>query len=409
MINKVKSLIFSKSVLLRFTFFNYLDKLIIFSLPLVVLFLTKDQKIYNDIEYIFSISAILSVVVDLGLRNYLFYGYRQSNNKDEFIIETKNYFLIITYCLLLLSFLTGLVISFYNTVLVLLAGYICVRTLYLFYTGYYSIYFRLIDKPSLIFLFTTPVNFISIVLVFLFCGKHPNIALVLLFVPQLILLFSCILSLNNLKKLKFINLIKFIKTSLAYSWPIIINLTLISYINNLAKIYAFNYMSPDDMYQISYIFRISMIIQIVHASVSAFYAKKVYMDTSPGINWRVFWIYSFFIAIATLAAIIFTIGINFIGIIKEVKINSAFIMILMFTLMWCFQAYFEMYYGKYNKNRMILLFSLISSLLYTGTILNLSNKNVISLSFLLMVIGILSLCMTVIYLPMILKPRKQII
>src|SRR5690606_29574424 len=61
---------------------SYLDKAIIFLLPLLVFQFFKDQRVYVSIEYIYSVTTVIIPLIDLGLSGYFFYAYRNSDNLE---------------------------------------------------------------------------------------------------------------------------------------------------------------------------------------------------------------------------------------------------------------------------------------------------------------------------------------
>ena len=89
MIKKLQN-IYSYSVL------NFLDKGLIFITPLLILKFFDDKVLYNTIEYIYSISAILVIFLDLGLKNYTFFYLKKSKNynRDLNKIDHTFYFYI---------------------------------------------------------------------------------------------------------------------------------------------------------------------------------------------------------------------------------------------------------------------------------------------------------------------------
>lgn len=383
--------------LLLFTFLNYIDKLISFSLPLFVLYISKSQLLYNDIEYIFSIASILVVFFDLGLNTYYFFGYKESTSKDLYIENVKQYFTlsIIFYQILgLLLILTCLIIQQGN----FLIPFVIIRILYLLVQSFYSSYFRLNDKPSHIYWLSIPVNLFAFIILFLLKDISSTL-LFWIFLPQLLLLWILTYYFIIKRQKIVLNEIKsfFIK-ALKYSWPIIINVSMVTFINNFGKIYAYNYLSSDEMYQISYVLRISLIIQMAHVSIIAFYSKSIYIDIENKINITIFKKYVFFMFIAVLLLIGFILGINKINYVKPITINLASLLIIVYTILWCFRSYFEMYMGKYNKNKLILLFSIIATLIYTGYILILGIDNFLQLSIIMLLSGAISFILSVCYL-----------
>lgn len=388
------------SGLFWFTLFNYVDKFIAFSLPLVVLYISKDKSIYNNIEYIFSIASIIVVFFDFGFNTYLFYGYKESADKANFLVDTKQYFnlYLIFYLIIAIVFLP-IFFVFENGEFILF--FVFARLLYLFSISFYSSFFRLDDKPSLIYWLSIPVNLSSILLLFLF-KDFSNLILLTFFIPQILLL--CILIIINTPKLFSLSIDKindfkiFLIKTLKYSWPILINVTLIAYVNNFGKIYAYNYLNSDEMYQISYVLRISLIIQMAHASIIAFYSKSIYEEKGVKINMDIFKKYCLFLFVAVILFFAFIFILNKTTIVDPIKLNWASIFIIVYTLVWCIRSYLELYYGKFNENKMILLFSVLSTTLYTSFLIFFGISNFFQLSLLMMISAIFSFILTAYYL-----------
>ena len=87
LINIVKSVIERRagSVWVATTF-SYIDRIMAFIMPLMVMKVIKKPEIYNSIEYVISLSILLSIFIDLGLKNYLIYFARQLGHKERAIL-----------------------------------------------------------------------------------------------------------------------------------------------------------------------------------------------------------------------------------------------------------------------------------------------------------------------------------
>ena len=75
-----------------YSFFNFVDKILIFLLPLIILKIYDDKNLYNSIEYIYSIAIIIVIFFDLGLKNYTFYFLKHSKYLNEDIKKIENTF-----------------------------------------------------------------------------------------------------------------------------------------------------------------------------------------------------------------------------------------------------------------------------------------------------------------------------
>lgn len=67
-----------------FNAFNSIDKFLVFIIPFLPLILFEDQLLYNKIEYIYSISLIIYIFTDAGIKNYSLVFFRRSTKKKNF-------------------------------------------------------------------------------------------------------------------------------------------------------------------------------------------------------------------------------------------------------------------------------------------------------------------------------------
>ena len=63
--------------LATFAVLNYVDKFLVFLLPLTVLYITHDRESYNSIEYVYSIANVIAPFF-IFFSSYAFYGYKLS-------------------------------------------------------------------------------------------------------------------------------------------------------------------------------------------------------------------------------------------------------------------------------------------------------------------------------------------
>lgn len=364
--------------LLLYTILNYIDKFIIFSLPLIVLYITKNVQIYNDVEYIFSIANITIVVLEIG-KLYLFYGYKLAVDRDLFVRQAKNYFLFIQLIYSLIGLCIYPFVYHIESPLGGLYIFIFIRILYILFINFFNYYFRLAETPSKIFLYSIPVNITSVVLICLFFKLNLGLTLEMFFLPQcLISVGSILLFFFRFRWTCISGIVPYLKNGVRYAWPIILNTLLISFVNNYGKIYAYNFLSENEMYNFSYLLRIVMIIQMAHASVIAYYSKEIYTNT--GLDFRILKLYSWFIGIAIILATLFLIGFNLVFAVNKVRLDIVFVLILFYAVCWCYQSFFELYYNKTNHNKYVLLFSLIGTGVYILLVFGVGVKGVKTLS-----------------------------
>jgi len=161
----------------------------------------------------------------------------------------------------------------------------------------------------------------------------------------------------------------YLKKALAFAWPIILNSFLFMFINNYGKIYARNFLSQEEMFQLSFVQRVALFIQLMHLSLIGYLSKRLYIDRRIGINPRLTLVYSIMLAGAVMAVIAFFAGLRIFHVPFAVELNLVTFLIIGFTVAWCYAGYFEMYVNRMNKNRYILLFSALSALVFIAVLL----------------------------------------
>ena len=117
MLHSIKKINLNKE-LIKFSLFNIADKVMIFLLPFFVLMLSNNVELYNQIEYVFSISAVLVVFIDFGLISEMFFGYKNVVEKKKFLFQRRSEFN-------LLIFIYGTIISL--LILIGLTNKLCCR------------------------------------------------------------------------------------------------------------------------------------------------------------------------------------------------------------------------------------------------------------------------------------------
>lgn len=357
---------FKKDNILLYTFFNYIDKGLAFVAPLSILYLFDDKKTYNEVEYIFSIASLLFVFLELGIKPYYFYAYKNSENKTKLISEIKG-----SINLLVWIYTVVLIVSFglhFSELVHMKALYffIAIRAVYLFLSSFLNYHYRLLDNPSWIYPITISINIGSIGI--LLIEKIVNLSYNLLFLfflfPFTFIILYAIKNIKdfNLKILK--SFFSILKKAIYYSWPIILNILLISFMNNYGKIYAYEYLNEDAMFQISFALRLSLIIHLAHASALGYLSKNIYINYTPKMFWKNFLLYSKMIGVVVCLALFGIFVTKFFGVLDQFQITLATLLIFIYVIIWCYQSYFEIYYNRIGKTKHVLSFSIISACLF---------------------------------------------
>jgi len=352
--------------LLFFTFFNLLDKAIIVLLPFAVLSLFEDKERYIQLEYIISTVNVIATVSDLGLNGYMFFLYQQSINKNEAIAKSRQISEVIFIVLVIIGVAVFL-FHFYIHTVHFLVVFIIIRALFNYITTFLTSYFRLIDKPIQVLYISLLVNATSLLLLLTFFAHGHPLTLWLVFIPQLaLILYYMAKIVTSLHKSSFSFRASFqtILKSLEFSWPSIIQVFLMVYMANYGKVNALDNLPKEDAVFLGYSLRFCMLIQLAHASLVGFYAKSILAgEDLLNISTEILKLYGMTLILTTIMVIsgMFVYQTYF---IQHEDMNEKIVLIVLFsmyTLLWCFYSYLEMYYARINRNRikMYLTFAIL--------------------------------------------------
>jgi O-antigen/teichoic acid export membrane protein len=348
---------------------NYVDKCISFLLPISILLFLNDTNLYNNIEFIFSISNILIVILDLGLKSYFLYDFRQHSDEKIYIQRIQSYF----YVQLFIYGVIGIILQFvmpdpiHNNFLL---PFITARTLILLLINFYNVYYRLIDKPQNIFYWSISINILTLLFLYIESKLLLGIDRLFLFFSFQFLFISIFLykGLESLNKINALQTIEYLRKSIRYAWPLIINVLLVTFINNYGKIYAFKFLTDEDMFQFSYVLRIAMIIQMTHSSITAFYSKTIFNDRNKKINYGIYKIYLASLCLSIIISFAIMILMYWLGYIPFNPVNLTSMLILLYIFLWCHVAYLEQYISKMNRNRVLLYISVFSTFVFVTSL-----------------------------------------
>jgi len=367
------------------TVFNYMDKAVNLLSPILVIRILHNQLLYNKIEYVLSSSIILSVLVDFGLSSYYFYGYRQSEDKKEFIHSIERCFLLLFT--LQAIFVFGSVGMYFILRTPALIVYTCIliRTLFLSYTNFKFNTYRAIDQPSKIFYITIPVNLISFAL-FYMAYMHFSKLVIYYFIGlagfELIYIVYSFTKYSDLRIKQFWPLLK---TSILFAWPLMINVFLLNVIINYGKIYAYKHFTPDEMTTLALMQRFMFILQLSHTAAASFFLKKIFEKKSITLDYKVLKSYSS----SMVTSVILIAGCIYINnafhVTKSLPFNSTFWLLVIFFLFYCYGAYFSTYFTLLNRNNTRMVISMVTVAIYMACMYILKPGNLTQLIWLMMV------------------------
>ena len=125
--------------------------------------------------------------------------------------------------------------------------------------------------------------------------------------------------------------------------------------------------------------RILMIIQLTHASFASFYLKKNFLEKKIKLNKKILFIYIRNISIVTLLVYL-TCPIYLSYIKVNFKIDIIFVLMSMYIFFWCLASYLEQFLTKFDFNRSILKYYLMSVIIYFFVLLVTGTFNLFNIS-----------------------------
>jgi hypothetical protein len=349
--------------LINYTILNYIDKAVTFLVPLMVLYLFGDRPLYNEVEYIFSIGAVATVLIDLGVSSYLLYAYRTSDDKGALVNKVESHFhlLFVLWSGFGLLVMTATMILEVRSLEIFL--FVIIRSLGLFLITFYANYFRLVDNPSRIFGLTLLVNLATILILIVVSSSASKLHLWHFFLAQGLLVCGSVAHfVRDRGRTTVRKLAGYLKSAIIYSWPVVINVFVFMFINNYGRVYARNALSEGEMFHISFVQRLCLIIQLAHSSSIAYVTKRVFSDQLGGISARVFLLYVMMLGSGLVLLALAFQAVRMFSVTADLSIDWLTICLVIYTLLWCLGAFFEMYLNRMNQNRYVLLFGVLTGL-----------------------------------------------
>ena len=353
------------SGLMGYTALNYLDKFFSFAVPLLVLYLFDDKGIYNEIEYVYSIGAVAAVVIELGVRNYFLYAYKEATDRDSLVEMVRGNFLL-QFVLYLAIGLVILGVSFVSGGAVTpIYFFIVVRALFMYFVSFFTIYYRLVDKPSKVFLFSLGVNAGTIALL-LFCAETlGRIDLGYFFAGQIGLVILAGLYGARARVWEHFRGFRFyVRRAMKFAWPIILNVLLILFLMNYGKVYARNFLSQEDMYHLSLVQRLSLVIQLTHVSAIGYFSKRVFIGRDLGFDRAVFRLYGIMVGASVIGVVGILLVLPLVRPRLGVGVDAVSMLLIAFMTMWCLSSFGELYVNKLNRNKVLPLFSCVAAAVF---------------------------------------------
>jgi hypothetical protein len=329
-----------------------------------VLSVINNKTIYNEIEYVYSIAAIISVLFELGIRNNLLYEYKDSQNTDKLINDVTSYFgfQVVIYSIF------GCFLSVYCVITgsgTWLALYVFVRSIVNYFTSFFNLLYRLVDTPSRIFIYSIAINLLTTIISLLFWISFDYIDIHVFFICQsFFVIFLAIYSCKYVSTETLLGIKQYLARSIKYAWPITMNIFLFMIINNYGKLYARNFLTADEMTHISLVQRLSLFVQLAHTSAAGYLSKRLFLDKSNKIDIKLLALYSTMVFGGTLVTILTIPFLRFFKGELYLTFDTVTFLLIGYTIAWCYGSYFELYLNKYNKNILLPLFTGLSTTVF---------------------------------------------
>ncbi len=350
-----------------FVFVTYMEKGLGFILPVSVLYFSRSQELYNTIEYWFAASLIVSSFSDFGMRTLFLYASRGSEYSLPSIVLIQRVFVTLTILCIPFLMIGGLVIGRRGLDSALLfTG----RTSFLAVYAFFTVVWRFRNRPVLPAVFGAVFMSVSISVVGVFsAAAFVDMIPTALGVLFLLFFFIAILGegrpviCNAMSELRFVTV-----KALSVGWPILINSLLSVTIRNFGRVYAFNQLSSEDMFTISILQRITLVVQVAHVALAGYVMKTIFTSNSARIHLMIFLKYIFGIgAVTTLSWISFYIaGVFYPKLPAAGSIET--ILLFAYVVIWVVGAYFEQYYIRSGRTKTLLINAIGSTVAFLGMI-----------------------------------------
>ena len=364
--------------LLIYVFVTYLDKVLIFLLPILVLYIAGDETSYNTVEYICSIANIIVPFLTF-ISSYAFYGYKTAENKSYFTNSYICYSSVSTLVVGALTLFIAFILRIFNVKgTEELETFIAIRTMFYLFVQYVNSYYRLIDNPVRSLIYSILINIASaITICLLTVMKMPYIVGAFFYPETLSGVMAVVLFLKNRHYFQIKDYGRFILESIKFAWPIVMNSTAVAFVANYGKVYAFNFLTSYEMYCLSFVLRIAMILQMAHTSVISFFSKDIYLK---GYSKKFLYSYISIIGVSFVGTLFVLIGYNSFFARQVVPLNLTTWLVFLYTIIHMIAAALEINFGRNNKNIYIFIIASISCIVYLSLIFVIGVQNTAQLA-----------------------------
>lgn len=374
--NKIIGVLTKRKGLIYYMVLNYIDKAVVFAGPFFVLFLLNDKVLYNEIEYAYAVAPLLAVVLDANVRVYFLQAYREADNRSTLVDEVGRYFHLQLSVYIVLAIIAIALLSGYGARSSI--TFACaMRGLYILAQGFYQRYYRLLDAPSRGFIFSLSGGVATIVVVAAFGVLDISMRTWQFFSAQsAVVMLACMSDMRSITRVEWIKFQSYIWRAFIYGWPVFINVLAMTLLNNVGKIYAFSALPAEDMFRLSLIQRIAMLVQLTHAGMIGFSEKKLFLEDSSSSMNKIFIAYTIVIATAAGGVLVVLWALPHISTVDPGPIDMIAVITLINIILWCVVSFGEMLLLKYHAQKFIPIFSIAgflvsASILYSGRVIDL--------------------------------------
>lgn len=332
--------------------------------PLLVLYLFNSENEYVSLEYILSISLLALSFSDLGVRSYItFSGLKlEDKNLQKDVMGFIFLFSVIGLLIIILSYIGSSLLSLFDRTLT----FVLIQTISFTLMSVYAQTIIVRGFPAFYSSINLVVKILTVGVLVVVYLLDIKLELDYFFLSNLVLISSAMCLSHRYhvdSRIDLKDTFLFIRKSLAYSWPLLISTLFSLIVMNLSKIYSFS--SLDENVSAAFFFcsRIVFVIQLIHLSVSPLLMERIYKPAAiAAYRGEVTRIYTVAILLGCLCvtALYFLLSKFDAPMLDFVN----FIILVLYTAVWCFNAFFETFYSSENRNKALLLYSSISVGIY---------------------------------------------
>lgn len=343
---------------------SYAEKALIFGFPLLVLLATGSRTAYNEVEFMFSIAAVASLFMDGGARIYLLYAYRESGQSEHEVSRIKSSFFVLVrfYLFGIVGVLAIALVFFPGYVMNWLA--ISARALLLAAIAFLAVWYRIHDRPSVVFAYSIPVYVLGLLLLWIFPMEWSAGVAIALAVPHLAIVCWVLIQSRTQDVSEAPRVRRDVVAAFRYAWPVLTAIIITMIIANFGKVYSFEMLSVDEMFRFSFSQRLSLAVQLAHVSIMGYVAKHLFIDNRRAFHMKIFLMYMAVLIFASCVVLIVSFVAHDFGVRHVPAPGWVLWVMLAYTFIWCLGSYMELYINRMNINGQILKGAIASAIAF---------------------------------------------